>query len=262
MAKFLDGIGLTDLLNKIKNAFVAKADTTEITSVGIDSTPTTNSTNLVTSGGVAAALEDIPSTYAGSPSAGGPANKTLGIPYGEVDSGSTATNIKASVDNFPTTLVAGVCAYIRNDVVASASGWTLNINGTGAKPVYASNADASRVTTLFSAATTFLFVYNPTRVSGGCWDMYFGYNANDNTIGYLLRTNGAVPPTASKFYRYRLLFTSDDCQSLIPANTSSSTSATAAKAVNQAKINPFAPIYYYSTTTAINANSAPGAAYS
>lgn len=204
---------------------------------------------------------DLADTYAGSATAGGAADKALGIPYGSVDSGSTATDIKASVDNFPTTLVAGVCAYIRNDVVASASGWTLNINGTGALPVYASNADASRVTTLFSAATTFLFVYNPTRVSGGCWDMYYGYNANDNTIGYMLRTNGAVPPTASKFYRYRLLFTSDDNQSLIPANTSSSTNATAARAVNQAKINPFAPIYYYSSTSAVEAGVPVGASY-
>ena len=208
-----------------------------------------------------AEIPAIPTTYAGSATAGGAADKALGIPYGEVDSDSTATDIKASVDNFPTTLVAGVCAYIRNDVVSSASGFTLNINGTGAKPVYASNADASRVTTLFSAATTFLFVYNPTRVSGGCWDMYYGYNANDNTIGYMLRTNGAVPPTASKFYRYRLLFTSDDNQSLIPANTSSSTNATAARAVNQAKINPFAPIYYYSNTTAVDAGVSPGASY-
>lgn len=208
-----------------------------------------------------AEIPAIPTTYAGSATAGGAADKALGIPYGEVDSDSTATDIKASVDNFPTTLVAGVCAYIRNDVVSSASGFTLNINGTGAKPVYASNADASRVTTLFSAATTFLFVYNPTRVSGGCWDMYYGYNANDNTIGYMLRTNGAVPPTASKFYRYRLLFTSDDYQSLIPANTSSSTNATAARAVNQAKINPFAPIYYYSNTTAVDAGVSPGASY-
>lgn len=208
-----------------------------------------------------AELPAIPTTYAGSATAGGAADKALGIPYGSVDSDSTATDIKASVDNFPATLVAGVCAYIRNDVVASASGWTLNINGTGAKPVYASNADASRVTTLFSAATTFLFVYNPTRVSGGCWDMYYGYNANDNTIGYMLRTNGAVPPTASKFYRYRLLFTSDDYQSLIPANTSSSTNATAARAVNQAKINPLAPIYYYSSTSAVEAGVSPGASY-
>ena len=57
MAKFLDGTGLTDLLNKIKNAFVAKADTTAVTGVSVDSAPTANSSNLVTSGGVKTALD-------------------------------------------------------------------------------------------------------------------------------------------------------------------------------------------------------------
>lgn len=56
MSKFLDGTGLSDLITKIKNAFVAKADTAAVTGVGVDSTPTASSTNLVTSGGVASAL--------------------------------------------------------------------------------------------------------------------------------------------------------------------------------------------------------------
>lgn len=56
MASFLDKIGLADVLTRIKNAFVAKADTQEVQFLDIDSTPTANSTNLVTSGGVAGAL--------------------------------------------------------------------------------------------------------------------------------------------------------------------------------------------------------------
>lgn len=210
-------------------------------------------------GGILAS--DLADKYAGSPSAGGPAFKALGIPYGAVDSDSTATNIKATVDNFPETLVAGVCAYIRNDIIASASGFTLNINGTGALPVYSTMSDASRATTVFTATSTYLFVYNPTRVEGGCWDIYFGYNSDTNTIGYNLRTNGITAVAAAKFYRYRLLFTSPDGHFLIPSNTSSSTNATAARAVNQAKIDPFAPIWYYSTTTAIEANAGVSASY-
>ena len=204
---------------------------------------------------------DLADKYAGSPSAGGPAFKALGIPYGAVDANSTATDIKATVDNFPTTLVAGVCAYIRNDIIASASGFTLNVNGTGALPVYSTMSDASRATTVFTATSTYLFVYNPTRVEGGCWDIYFGYNSDTNTIGYNLRTNGITAVAAAKFYRYRLLFTSPDGHFLIPSNTSSSTNATAAKTVNQAKIDPFAPIWYYSTTTAIEANAGVSASY-
>ena len=222
----------------------------------------------VTSANIAAALgytpadaASVPTTYAGSASAGGPADKALAIPYGAVDAGSTATDIKATVDNFPATLVDGVCAYIRNDVVASASGFTLDINGTGALPVYSTLNDATRATTVFTASSTYLFIYNSTRVAGGCWDIYYGYNSDTNTIAYNVRQNGALPPTASKFYRYRILFASPDGRSLIPSNTSSSTNATAARTVNQAPINPFGPILYYSTTTAVEANTSPGASY-
>lgn len=203
----------------------------------------------------------IPTQYAGSPTAGGFANKAVAIPFGNVDVDSTATDIKATVDNFPTTLTDGVCAYIRNDVVGSASGFTLNINGTGAKPVYQTMADASRSTTVFAATTTYLFVYNSSRVEGGCWDIYYGYNSNDNTIGYILRTNSTRLRMKSVTYRYRLLFTSADGQHWVPANNSTSTSATAKKTVCQDKIDPFGRIVYYGTTSSVAANSLPAAAY-
>lgn len=204
---------------------------------------------------------DLAEKYAGSPTAGGPAIRAFGIPFGNVVAGSTATDIKATVDNFPAQLSNGLCVYIRNDIIASASGWTLNVNDTGAKPVYASNADATRVTTGFSAVSTYLFVYNENRVDGGCWDMYYGLNTNDNTIGYNLRTNAAIAPVKNKTYRYRLLFTQMGGQFLIPSNTSSSTNATSARTVNQDKIDPFGPIWYYSTTTAVDANASVGSAY-
>lgn len=222
---------------------------------GVDTVPTSGSGNVITSGGIYAA------NYAGSNSNGGPALKTYGIPYGAVDSASTATVITATVDNFPTELRDGVCAYIRNDIVSSASGWTLNVNGTGAKPVYITTADATRATTQFSAATTYLFIYNSTRVSGGCWDLYYGYDSNSDTNAYNVRSNAATAPTKSKFYSYRILFTSPDGQYLIPSNTSTSTNATATRTVNQDKIDPFGPIWYYSTTTAVEANASASASY-
>jgi len=203
----------------------------------------------------------IPTVYAGSPTAGGFANKAVAIPFGNVDSDSTATNIKATVDNFPAVLAPGVCAYIRNDVIASASGWTLNINGTGALPVYQTLADATRTSTIFSAATTHLFIYNPTRVEGGCWDLFYGFNSNDNTIGYNLRTNKMSLPTTSACYRYRLLFTSADGTHFVPANASSSTNATAKRTTTQTPIDPFGSIRYYSSTAAVTSEHRPGATY-
>lgn len=118
----------------------------------------------------------IPSNYAGSNQAGGTANKTASIPFGAVDSTSTNTTFTATIDGI-TELRDGICVMLRNGVVTSASGWTLNINGLGEKPVYSTMGATSRITTTFNVNYTMLFVYNSTRVSGGCWDMYYGYNA-------------------------------------------------------------------------------------
>lgn len=59
MAKQIDStnIGglLEDLLTRIKNAFWRKGETSQL---GIDNTPTSNSNNLVKSGGVHSAIQD------------------------------------------------------------------------------------------------------------------------------------------------------------------------------------------------------------
>ena len=54
MSKKIDGTNLGYLLGLIKDFFWPKADVVQI---GIDSTPTANSTNLVTSGGVKAYVD-------------------------------------------------------------------------------------------------------------------------------------------------------------------------------------------------------------
>lgn len=190
----------------------------------------------------------------------GNAYRTASIPFAQVDSTSTATAFTVTVPGI-TELRSGVCAYIQNGVVTSASGFTVNVNGLGAKPCYSSMAAATRATTVFNANYTLLFVYNEDRVSGGCWDLYYGYYSDANSIGYQLRTASTTMPTLDKFYRYRLLFTAADKQHFVPANTSSSTNATAARTVNQRPIDPFGAIYYYGHTTAINANANPTANY-
>ena len=160
----------------------------------------------------------------------GNAYRAASIPLGQVDSTSTATAFTVTVPGI-TELRDGVCAYIRNGVVTSASGFTVNVNGLGAKPCYSSMAAATRATTIFNVNYTLLFVYNEDRVSGGCWDLYYGYYSDANSIGYQLRTASTTMPTLDKFYRYRLLFTSADRKHFVPANASSSTSADTAKTV-------------------------------
>lgn len=186
------------------------------------------------------------------------AYRTSAIPFGQVDDTSTSTVFTATVPGI-TELRDGVCMWLKNGTVTSAAGFTININDLGAKPVYSNQAAASAESTLFNANYTFMFVYDSTRVAGGCWMLNRGYNSNDNTIGYQVRTNSQSLPASDAFVRYRLLFTSADGTKYVPATTSTSTNATASRTVNQTKINPFGRIFYYSSTTAISQGSRPSA---
>lgn len=154
---------------------------------------------------------------------------------------------------------------LRNGRVASASGFTININGLGAKPVYNNLAsgdevtpkEATRDTTIFAATYTMLFVYSTTLVDGGCWICYRGYDANTNTLGYQIRTNSGNLQASDTGYKYRLWFTSADNKKWVPANTSTSTDATTSRTMNTRPINPFGPIVYNSTNGTVNSGSRP-----
>lgn len=191
---------------------------------------------------------------------------TQAIPYGEVDSTSTHTAYTATVAGI-TELKDGTAMLLKNGVVTSASGFTININGLGAKPVYSNMATGNditptaptRDTTIFNINYTMLFIYSEDIVSTGGWICYRGYDANTNTIGYQLRTNSMSLPMSDIVYRYRLLFTSADGTKFVPANTSSSTNATSARTVNQRPIDPFGSIVYYGATASVASGSRPGA---
>ena len=178
--------------------------------------------------------------------------------YGIVDGTSTNTAFTAQIDGI-TEYVDGLAVMLKNGVVTSAAGFTININGLGAKPAYSNMAAASAETTMFNVNYTMLFVYDSTRIEGGCWILYRGYNSDNNTIGYQVRTSAYSLPATDAFVRYRLLFTSPDHAHFVPANKSTSTSATAKKETITTAINPFGSIVYYSATTAISAGSRVGA---
>lgn len=206
--------------------------------------------------------------YAASATSGGSALNTEGIPFGAVDSTSTATVFTATVPGI-TELKDGTVMMLKNGVVTSASGFTVNINGLGAKPVYNNMATGNditptaptRETTIFNINYTLLLVYSTDLVDGGAWINYRGYNSDTNTIGYQLRTNSTVLKTADASRYYRLFFTSADGTHWIPANTAKDNSATSVKTVNQRKINPFGRIIYFSYTTNLSAESDVPAAY-
>lgn len=180
------------------------------------------------------------------------------IPYGAVDSGSTSTVINATVPGV-TELRHGTRAMIKNGVVTSAAGFTLNVNGLGAKPVYTNLAAATAESTKFNVNYTLEFFYDETRVTGGCWVIYNGYDSNTNTIGYQLRTNSLTLPLKTYCGRYRLLFTSADGETLVPANADTQTSAAKTHTVTTEKIDPFGEIFYYGSTAVKQANESPAA---
>lgn len=183
------------------------------------------------------------------------AYKTASIPYGECDSTSTATAYTATVPGI-TELRDGVCMLLKNGVVTSASGFTIDINGLGAKPAYSNMAAATRETTAFNINYTIMFVYDSDRVSGGCWVYYRGYYSDSNSLAYQIRTNSSTLPAKQTGYRYRLWLTSADGQNYVPINTSSSTSTTGTKALNTTTpIDPFGTIVYNSTNGTVNADA-------
>ena len=186
--------------------------------------------------------------------------KAGAIPYGEVDSTSTSTAYTATVPGI-NELKNGTIMLLRNGAVTSASGFKININGLGAKPVYNNLAtgnthtptNPTRDTTIFNINYTMLFIYDEDLVSGGAWICYRGYDANTNTIGYQLRGNNGTRPASDKGYRYRIWLSSLDNQSWVPINTSTATDASTSRSLNSRVIDPFGEIVYYAYNGTTNA---------
>ena len=211
-----------------------------------------------TGGGLATFYDASGIDYAGSPTSGGNANVTNAILYGTVDSTSTSTAYTATVAGLEA-LVDGTCIMLRNGVVTSAAGFTIDVNNLGAKPVYTNLAAATAESTKFNVNYTLLFVYDSTRVSGGCWVCYNGYDSNTNTIGYQVRTNSGNKTASDTGYRYRIWLTSADGSQWVPINTSTSTNGTSNRTLNTRAIDPFGPIVYRATNGTCNSGAGIGA---
>lgn len=179
------------------------------------------------------------------------------IPYGQVNDTSTATAYTATVPGI-TALRDGTMMLLKNGAVTSAAGFTININGLGAKPVYTNLAAETAESTKFNVNYTMLFIYDSTRVAGGCWICYNGYDSNTNTIAYQVRGNYGGYTVKTKCGRYRILFTSADGTKYVPANTDEVTSAAKTHTTTTEKIDPFGRIVYYGSSTVVAANGTPG----
>lgn len=157
------------------------------------------------------------------------------------------------------TLYTGKVIVYHLPVAGTSTAATLNLTlpdgtTTGAKDVH--RLASSTVTTTFAAGCDIFMVYDGTK-----WKVSAYVDSNTNTIGYQLRSNSYSKAMTDITYRYRLLFSSADNSKWVPANTSSSTNATASRNVCQTPINPFGEIVYYGTTASVAADSRPSASY-
>lgn len=196
--------------------------------------------------------------YAGSSSVGGAANKTASIPYGQVDGTSTSTTFTATISGI-TSLEDGTCVLLKNGVVTSESGFTININNLGAKPVYNNLAAATRDSTIFNINYTMLLVYDTTRVSGGCWICYRGYDSNTNYYDRITWGNVELVAGAASG-RYSIGFIATDGKFYGFARTSSTSTA---KVLNTGiEFDASRILYQLTGTYAAGDSIAKGACYS
>lgn len=135
--------------------------------------------------------------------------RSNGVPIATVDSTSTSTAFTVQVPEFSNEIELrdGLFFYIYNDKVASKSGWTLDVNGLGAKPVY--NTSAERTTTGFAKNRWFPIWYSSSLVTDGCW-----------IIGYLTDANTDTLPNTIRHYNNILAKTSIAANSLICGDSS------------------------------------------
>lgn len=135
---------------------------------------------------------------------------------------------------------------------------TLNLtlmNNVQSGPVNVYYSSTSRVTTHIGANNVMRLVYQTVTISGtnytGWW-LIKAYDTDD-TAHILIETN-AQYKAKSTVYRYQLLFHTD-ADTLTPLNNVNNSTATTKAMLTDVDIDPFGKIYYYNSTTTVNANS-------
>ena len=114
------------------------------------------------------------------------------LPFGKV-TGNTSSSAKTATVPGVTELKDGVACYIINDATSTASGWTINDNGLGAKHVYNSQGGGA-ITTTYAANYCMLFIYNEARTAGTAAGTCI--TATTPTPTHWLTTCGRRPRTA------------------------------------------------------------------
>lgn len=173
---------------------------------------------------------------------------------------AAATVVKVvTVETFPLDgngkPLVGTTIAFKSSYTNSATAPTLNVNETGAASIWYNTAAVTTANTYTTLAGVYCFyVWDGTY---WVW-INFGKELNDNTLAYQVRLNSAARAVSDTTYRYRLLFSSADNTQWVPANSSSSTNATSARAVNTRPIDPLGPIVLFNSTGPLSAGGKPG----
>ena len=159
------------------------------------------------------------------------------------------------VDMTGFTLVEGATIFVKFKERNNVANPTLNVNGTGAKPIYryaTTRPSTNDDTTGWRAGAILAFTYD-----GSGWVHHFWqntqYNLGNNSLG-----NGNFTAN-SAVYRYQLLFhTTRD--KLTPLNNNDNTTATTKTMLTGVDLDLSEKIYYYNSTTNVAANGSVSAA--
>jgi hypothetical protein len=166
--------------------------------------------------------------------------------------------------------VAGHSYGVYMSVDNGAHYYPVVLNGTGRitthypvntyiQVVFEATGSAASMTPLAGSTSA-----NGSTINGGVFrvlNYYDSGNSNDTTATYARFYYSQYAPTTA-LYRYQILLSHPtDTTKVIPVNTTSDNTGTAKTTITTAAFNPFEPIYYYSATSTVNANTNIGTSY-
>ena len=104
------------------------------------------------------------------------------IPTGSITSDTNGV-LTATVPKI-TQLTPGIICIINNSFTLSQSIISLNVNSFGAKPIYDSMTNSTIRDFILKSNETFLFSYNETLLSTGCWILHHGPSHCADLVDY------------------------------------------------------------------------------
>ena len=168
----------------------------------------------------------------------------------------TAGTWTVSIPNI-TKLTEGLAIKIRLKTSYNSTTNTLNLNGLGAKTIYFRYGN--KLTSHYAKESVLALTYTTNAISSGTdktgWIIE---NIYDSTNTYQLRKYYSRYKAKSALYRYMICFINSSDE-LIPSNGVSSSTATT-KTLTTESFMLSKGIYYYNSTTTVNANSYTGTA--